>query len=176
MANKNAKEVVKKATTNAKEATTMKKAIAKAPKTAEKKVEEKKVEETKVEKKSTEKKVENKKKENTTVSISEVEKLYTEAGIKVYNPNIKGNYRIMGHKKGSSLNLRADKYIIYSTNEDFTALESVKGKYSDLTLTKGGNAQDDSRPNVVEVTALETLKAILKVYATNPLNKVPAAS
>lgn len=171
MANKNAKEVVKKATTNAKEATTMKKAIAKAPKTAEKKVEE-----TKVEKKTTEKKVENKKKENTTVSISEVEKLYTEAGIKVYNPNIKGNYRIMGHKKGSSLNLRADKYIIYSTNEDFTALESVKGKYSDLTLTKGGNAQDGSRPNVVEVTALETLKAILKVYAINPLNKVPAAS
>lgn len=171
MANKNAQEVVKKATTNAKEATTMKKAIAKAPKTAEKKVEE-----TKVEKKTTEKKVENKKKENTTVSISEVEKLYTEAGIKVYNPNIKGNYRIMGHKKGSSLNLRADKYIIYSTNEDFTALESVKGKYSDLTLTKGGNAQDGSRPNVVEVTALETLKAILKVYAINPLNKVPAAS
>lgn len=175
MANKNAQEVVKKATTNAKEATTMKKAIAKAPKTAEKKVEETKVEKKTTEK-STEKKVENKKKENTTVSISEVEKLYTEAGIKVYNPNIKGNYRIMGHKKGSSLNLRADKYIIYSTNEDFTALESVKGKYSDLTLTKGGNAQDDSRPNVVEVTALETLKAILKVYATNPLNKVPAAS
>lgn len=175
MANKNAKEVVKKATTNAKEATTMKKAIAKAPKTAEKKVEETKVEK-KSEAKSTEKKVENKKKENTTVSISEVEKLYTEAGIKVYNPNIKGNYRIMGHKKGSSLNLRADKYIIYSTNEDFTALESVKGKYSDLTLAKGGNAQDGSRPNVVEVTALETLKAILKVYALNPLNKVPTAS
>lgn len=152
MANKKAQEVTKKAT--AKE-TTMKKA------------------ETK---KVAEKKVENKKKENTTVSIAEIEKLYTEAGIKVYNPNIKGNYRIMGHKKGSSLNLRADKYIIFSTDTDFEALTPLKSKYSDLTLAKGGNAQDGSRPNVVEVTALDTLKAILKVYATNPLNKIPVAA
>lgn len=157
MANKKAQEVTKKAT--AKE-TTMKKAETK-------KVETKKV---------AEKKVENKKKENTTVSIAEIEKLYTEAGIKVYNPNIKGNYRIMGHKKGSSLNLRADKYIIFSTDTDFEALTSLKSKYSDLTLAKGGNAQDGSRPNVVEVTTLDTLKAILKVYATNPLNKIPVAA
>jgi len=158
MANKKAQEVTKKAT--ATKETTMKKA------------ETKKVET----KKAAEKKVENKKKENTTVSIAEIEKLYTEAGIKVYNPNIKGNYRIMGHKKGSSLNLRADKYIIFSTNEDFEAIAPLKGKYSDLTLAKGGNAQDGSRPNVVEVTALDTLKAILKVYATNPLNKIPVAA
>lgn len=161
MANKKAQEVTKKATATTKE-TTMKKAETK-------KVETKKVAEK-------EKKVENKKKENTTVSIAEIEKLYTEAGIKVYNPNIKGNYRIMGHKKGSSLNLRADKYIIFSTNEDFEAIAPLKSKYSDLTLAKGGNAQDGSRPNVVEVTALDTLKAILKVYATNPLNKIPVAA
>ncbi len=142
-----------------------------------KKVEDKKMKETKKEetKKATTKKVENKEKKNTTVSIQEVEKLYNEFGIKVANPSAKGNYRIMGCKKGSSLNLRSTKYIIFSTEDDFKEVEAVKGKYADLTLIKGGNSQDKSRPNTVEVSALDTLKAILKLYAKNPMYKMVAA-
>lgn len=120
------------------------------------------------------KKVENKEKVNQTISIEEVEKLYSEAGINIANKGAKGNYRIMGAKKGSSLNLQRRRYIIYSTDTDFEAVEEVKDKYQDLVLVKGGNAQDKSRPNKVEFTALETLKALLGVYAKNPMNKVVA--
>lgn len=119
--------------------------------------------------------VKNTEKKNTTISIEEVEKLYTAAGIRVANPGVKGNYRIMGSKKGSSLNLQKTKYIIFSTDDDYAAVEAVKGKYQDLVLEKGGNSQDKSRPNRVEFTAVETLKALLAVYAKNPLNKVVAA-
>jgi hypothetical protein len=119
--------------------------------------------------------VKNTEKKNTTISIEEVEKLYTAAGIRIANPGVKGNYRIMGSKKGSSLNLQKTKYIIFSTDDDYAAVEAVKGKYQDLVLEKGGNSQDKSRPNRVEFTAVETLKALLAVYAKNPLNKVVAA-
>jgi hypothetical protein len=140
-----------------------------ATKTVEtKKVETKKPETKKPETKNTEKK-------NATVTIQEVEQLYAAAGIKVYNPQCKGNYRIMGTKKGSSLNLQKTKYIIFSTNDDFAAVEAVQGKYKDLVLVKDGNSQDKSRPNKVEFSAIETLKGILAVYAKNPLNKVVAA-
>ena len=129
-------------------------------------------------KKST-KKVDNKKvnkaKVNQTVSIDEVMKMYKECGIKCYNPDAVGKYRIMGSKKGSSLNLQKNKYIIYSTDVDFREVQKVEKKYKDLVLVKGGNSQDKSRPNTVEITALETLKAVLALYAKNPLNKVVTA-
>lgn len=127
-------------------------------------------------KKSETKKV-NKEKENkpVTITMDEVMKMYQDAGIKCYNPDAKGNYRIMGSKKGSSLNLQKHKYIIFSTEDDFAAIEPVKDKYKDLVLTKGGNSQDKSRPNIVEFSVVDTLKAILAIYAKNPLNKaVPA--
>lgn len=125
------------------------------------------------------KKVDNKKvnkaKVNQTVSIDEVMKMYKECGIKCYNPDAVGKYRIMGSKKGSSLNLQKNKYIIYSTDVDFEEVQKVEKKYKDLVLVKGGNSQDKSRPNKVEITALETLKAVLALYAKNPLNKVATA-
>jgi len=140
-------------------------------KVAQKKTTTKKAETKKVE---TVKKVENKEKKNQTVSISEITTMLTSAGINIVNPNAKGNYRIMGTKKGSSLNLQKHKYIIFSTEDDFNAVEAVKDKYQDLVLVKGGNSQDKSRPNKVEFTAVETLKGLLAVYAKNPVNKVVA--
>lgn len=138
-----------------------------------KKVDNKKVTEKKVEPKKTEKK--NAEKKNTTISIEEVGKLITTAGIKIANPDAKGNYRIFGTKKGSSLNLQKAKYIIFSTDTDYEAVAAVKDKYKDLVLVKGGNSQDRNRPNTVEFTALETLKGLLAVYAKNPVNKPVAA-
>ena len=143
-----------------------------------KKVAEKKTTTKKTEtKKPATKKVENKEKKNqkVTVTMQEVVDMMTKAGIKIYNPDSKGNYRIMGSKKGSSINLQTKKYIIFSTDDDYAAVEAVKGKYSDLVLGKGANSQDKSRPNSVEFTALETLKGLLAVYAKNPANKPVAA-
>lgn len=145
-------------------------------KTATKKAESKKSEAKKVETKATKKVTENKEKVNTTVDISEITKMLVDAGINIVNPNAKGNYRIMGTKKGSSLNLQKHKYIIFSTDVDYAAVEAVKDKYQDLVLVKGGNSQDKNRPNKVEFTAIETLKAILKLYAANPVNKPAAAT
>lgn len=145
-------------------------------KTATKKAESKKVEAKKTETKATKKVTENKEKVNTTIDISEITKMLVDAGINIVNPNAKGNYRIMGTKKGSSLNLQKHKYIIFSTDVDYAAVEAVKDKYQDLVLVKGGNSQDKNRPNKVEFTAIETLKAILKLYAANPVNKPAAAT
>lgn len=145
-------------------------------KTATKKAESKKVETKKTETKATKKVTENKEKVNTTIDISEITKMLVDAGINIVNPNAKGNYRIMGTKKGSSLNLQKHKYIIFSTDVDYAAVEAVKDKYQDLVLVKGGNSQDKNRPNKVEFTAIETLKAILKLYAANPVNKPAAAT
>ena len=145
-------------------------------KTATKKAENKKVETKKVETKATKKVTENKEKVNTTIDISEITKMLVDAGINIVNPNAKGNYRIFGTKKGSSLNLQKHKYIIFSTDVDYAAVEAVKDKYQDLVLVKGGNSQDKNRPNKVEFTAIETLKAILKLYAANPVNKPAAAT
>ena len=144
-----------------------------ATKETTKKVAEKKTET----KKPATKKVENKEKKNqkVTVTMQEVVDMMTKAGIKIYNPDGKGNYRIMGSKKGSSINLQTKKYIIFSTDDDYAAVEAVKGKYQDLVLGKGANSQDKSRPNSVEFTALETLKGLLAVYAKNPANKPVAA-
>lgn len=149
-----------------------------ATKETTKKVAEKKTETKKTEtKKPATKKVENKEKKNqkVTVTMQEVVDMMTKAGIKIYNPDGKGNYRIMGSKKGSSINLQTKKYIIFSTDDDYAAVEAVKGKYQDLVLGKGANSQDKSRPNSVEFTALETLKGLLAVYAKNPANKPVAA-
>lgn len=156
----------KKTSTTTKGEKTMKKAAVKNATT-------KKAENKVVENKNTE----NKTKENkvVTATMEEVMKMMTDAGIKIYNPEAKGKYRIMGSKKGSSLNLQTKKYIIFSTDTDYEAVEAVKDKYSDLTIEKGSNSQDSSRPNSVTFTALETLKGLLAVYAKNPANQAVAA-
>ena len=133
----------------------------KAPKTKAPKTEKKPVEKV------------NKEVKAITMNMEEVVKELETAGIKIYNPQAKGNYRIFGSKKGSSLNLQKAKYIIFSTDDDFKAVEEAKVK--DVELTAGGNSQDKSRPNVVQFTTAEALKAVLKIYAKNPLNQVAKA-
>ena len=133
----------------------------KAPKTKE-------VKETKATKKN-----EEKKNVVLTVSIDEVAKMYEEAGIKNYNPTAKGNYRIMGSKSGSSLNLRKTQYIIFSTDIDYEALK--KAKIEGVELIEKGNSQDKSRPHKVVIQAVDTLKKALKVYASNPVNQIVKA-
>ena len=141
-------------------------------KAKEVKVEEVKevVEETKVE----EVKVENTEKQNTVLTIEEVTALYQEAGIKCYNPNAKGNYRIMGFKGGSSLNIvpKKGEYRIYSTADDFKVINEAELKFDDLVLEEGTNSRDKVRPNTVVCKGVETLKALLAVYATNAVNKI----
>lgn len=121
------------------------------------------------------KEVKNEEKKNIvlTVSIEEVAKMYEEAGIKNYNPQAKGNYRIMGNKSGSSLNLRKTQYIIFSTDVDYAALKEAK--IEGVELIEKGNSQDKSRPHKVVIQAVDTLKKALKVYATNPVNQVVKA-
>lgn len=124
-------------------------------------------------KKAVVKEVKNEVKKNTFLTIQEIVKLYEEAGIKCYNPECKGNYRIMGTKKGSSLNLRPTKgYFIFTSDEDLELIQSAELKFDDLKVEPGTNSQDKSRKHTVSCTDTETLKALLKVYASNPLNKV----
>ena len=137
------------------------------------KAEEKKTEATKTvktEAKKTEKKaVENAEKKNDFISIEEVTKIYAELGIKCKNPDAKGSYRIMGG--GSSLNVKPKKgYYIYSNNDDLALVQAAGLKNEDLVVEPGTNAQDKQRPNTIICTALETLKALLAVYAKNPAN------
>lgn len=139
--------------------------------------EEKKVTKKASAKKNAEKKVvekveatENKEVKNVTLNIEEIVALYAENGIKVYNPQAKGNYRIMGFKGGSSLNVTKKDYKIYSTEDDFAALEGAK--IEGVELAKGANAQDKARPNTVIIQTVDALKAALKVYAQNTKNQV----
>ena len=136
-------------------------------------VEEVKTEEVKVEEVKTEE-VKNEVKENQVLTIQEVTALYEELGIKCYNPNAKGNYRIMGSSKGSSLNIvpRKGEYRIYSTGDDFALVSAIEQKPEDLIIEEGTNSQDRCRPNTIVCKALETLRAVLAVYATNPINRV----
>ena len=131
--------------------------------------------ETKATKTKETKAVKNEEKKNVvlTVSIDEVAKMYEEAGIKNYNPQAKGNYRIMGNKSGSSLNLRKTQYIIFSTDVDYEALKAAK--IDGVELIEKGNSQDKSRPHKVVIQAVDALKKALKVYATNPINQAVKA-
>lgn len=115
--------------------------------------------------------VDNAAKKDAFLSIEEITKLYQELGIKCANPEAKGNYRIMGSK--SSLNVKPKKgYYIYTADSDYEALTKAGLKFEDLTIEQGTNSQDKARPNTVICTTLATLKAVLAVYAKNPMNKV----
>lgn len=134
-----------------------------------KKVNTKKVENKEVQKVES-KKVENKEKKN--IDMQAINQLLTEAGIKVFNPEAKGKYRIFGSKKGSSLNVQTKKFIIYSTDEDFKMVEDAK--IEGVTCEEGANSQDKARPNVVSVQTEELLKAVLAIYAKNVANQIAA--
>ena len=135
--------------------------------------EEKVMKETK---KSTKKvetaKVENTEKKNTMLNIEEVTALYQEAGVKCANPNAKGNYRIMGSKSSLNIVPKKGEYRIYSTEDDFTAIQAAQLKFDDLVVEAGTNSQDKVRPNTVVCKTVETLKALLAVYATNKANQI----
>lgn len=124
-----------------------------------------------VKKVDTKKAVDNSAKKDAFLSIEEITKLYQELGIKCANPQAKGNYRIMGSK--SSLNVKPKKgYYIYTADSDYEAITKAGLKFEDLVVEQGTNSQDKARPNTVICTTLATLKAVLAVYAKNPLNKV----
>lgn len=112
--------------------------------------------------------VENVKK--VSVSMDEVMKELIDAGIKVMNPDAKGKYRIFGSKKGSSLNVQTKQFIIYSTDEDYKAVEEAK--IEGVELTEKGNSQDKVRPNVVRIPSFEVLRMVLPVYAKNSANAI----
>lgn len=120
--------------------------------------------------------VKNEVKKNNTlnlVTIQEVTEMYKDAGIKCHNPEGKGNYRIMGGMKGSSLNVKGRLgYFIYSTEDDFKLMQDAKLVADDLVLEQGTNAQDKVRPNTVICTTTETLKKVLAVFANNPANQI----
>lgn len=175
MKKENTTNTKKANTTNTKENTVMKNTkskksvdkavVAQATETA--KVDEVKTEEVKAVK-------ENKSKESTILSAEVIMKMYEDAGIKCYNPTAKGNYRIMGNSKGSSLNWGKYGFRIFSTDEDFKAVSDAK--IEGVTVSAGANSQDKVRPNTVEIKAIEVLATVLKVYAQNTANAVAKAS
>ena len=127
---------------------------------------------------TTEKKVvDNKDKKPQFLNIQEVTKLYSEYGIKCLNENAKGNYRIMGGAKGSSLHVKPTKgYYIYSTNADFELIKNAELTCEDLIVEEGTNSSDRVRPNTIICKTVDTLKSLLQIYATNPFNKLPATA
>ena len=127
---------------------------------------------------TTEKKaVDNKDKKPQFLNIQEVTKLYLEYGIKCLNENAKGNYRIMGGAKGSSLHVKPTKgYYIYSTNADFELIKNAELKCEDLIVEEGTNSSDRVRPNTIICKTVDTLKSLLQIYATNPFNKLQATA
>ena len=127
---------------------------------------------------TTEKKaVDNKDKKPQFLNIQEVTKLYSEYGIKCLNENAKGNYRIMGGAKGSSLHVKPTKgYYIYSTNADFELIKNAELTCEDLIVEEGTNSSDRVRPNTIICKTVDTLKSLLQVYATNPFNKLQATA
>lgn len=127
---------------------------------------------------TTEKKaVDNKDKKPQFLNIREVTKLYSEYGIKCLNENAKGNYRIMGGAKGSSLHVKPTKgYYIYSTNADFELIKNAELTCEDLIVEEGTNSSDRVRPNTIICKTVNTLKSLLQIYATNPFNKLQATA
>ena len=127
---------------------------------------------------TTEKKaVDNKDKKPQFLNIQEVTKLYSEYGIKCLNENAKGNYRIMGGAKGSSLHVKPTKgYYIYSTNADFELIKNAELTCEDLIVEEGTNSSDRVRPNTIICKTVDTLKSLLQIYATNPFNKLQATA
>lgn len=102
-------------------------------------------------------------------TIEEIEGLYRENGLTF--SSVKGSYRIMGKRDGSSLNLNKKNYVIYSTNLDYQNIEKAGINAPDLELEKNGNKRDGDRPNTVKCRKRSTLKTLLKIYAKNAVNK-----
>ena len=152
-----------KATAN-KEAKSMKKEV--ATKTASKSVPAVKTE-AKVEAPKTEKKVNAAK---INLSMTEFEAMLNEAHIG-FKPN-NCEYRIL--RSNTAIHIHKSKIFVNCTVEDFSAIEA-KVKNADLKLMKDGNKIDKKRPDRVEFTTVDTLKAVIKAIASNNMAVVATA-
>lgn len=113
--------------------------------------------------------MENKRNNITRMTIKDIEVLFDEYGL-TYS-SAKGDYRIMGKREGSSLNLNMSNFIIYTRDDDFKNIVNAKLEFEDLVLKENGNNRDGVRPNVVRCETLKTLKALLQTYSINVENK-----
>lgn len=109
------------------------------------------------------KKTETKNVNKVNITMDEVEKMFTEAGIGFKHNNC--NYRII--TGGSSLNVHKREFAFYMTNADFDRVKSLKA--TDIQCTENGNSQDKARPNTVIFNTVETLKMVLKAIAPKQL-------
>lgn len=109
------------------------------------------------------KKTETKNVNKVNITMDEVEKMFTEAGIGFKHNNC--NYRII--TGGSSLNVHKKEFAFYMTNADFDKVKSLKA--TDIQCTENGNSQDKARPNTVIFNTVETLKMVLKAIAPKQL-------
>ena len=109
------------------------------------------------------KKAETKNVNKVNITMDEVEKMFTEAGIGFKHNNC--NYRII--TGGSSLNVHKREFAFYMTNADFDKVKSLKA--TDIQCTENGNSQDKARPNTVIFNTVETLKMVLKAIAPKQL-------
>ena len=109
------------------------------------------------------KKTETKNVNKVNITMDEVEKMLTEAGIGFKHNNC--NYRII--TGGSSLNVHKKEFAFYMTDADFEKVKSLKA--TDIKCTEGGNKQDKARPNSVFFTTVETLKMVIGAIAPKQL-------
>jgi len=109
------------------------------------------------------KKVETKNVNKVNITMDEVEKMFTEAGIGFKHNNC--NYRII--TGGSSLNVHKKEFAFYMTDADFDKVKTLKA--TDIKCTEGGNKQDKARPNSVFFTTVETLKMVIGAIAPKKL-------
>lgn len=109
------------------------------------------------------KKTETKNVNKVNITMDEVEKMFTEAGIGFKHNNC--NYRII--TGGSSLNVHKKEFAFYMTDADFEKVKTLKA--TDIKCTEGGNKQDKARPNSVFFTTVETLKMVIGALAPKQL-------
>jgi len=162
-----------KATAN-KEAKSMKKEVATKTASAVGVVKTKSVPavktEAKVEAPKTEKKVEKVNASKINLSMTEFEAMLKEANIG-FKPN-NCEYRIL--RSNTAIHIHKSKIFVNCTVEDYSAIEA-KVKNADLKLMKDGNKVDKKRPDRVEFTTVDTLKAVIKAIASNNMAVVATA-
>lgn len=101
-------------------------------------------------------------KENKTFTMSDVDAMYQELGIKYGHKGDrlpKGNYRIM--KGGSSLNLTKKGIAIYSTESDAKVVEEA---HIDGVTVANDNTSDTTRPWSVKFTDFTLVRQVLALY------------
>jgi len=96
------------------------------------------------------------------LSMTDFEAMLKEANIQ-FKPN-NCEYRIL--KSNTAIHILKSKIYINCTNEDFKSI-SDKVKTADMKLQPEGNKIDKKRPDRVEFTTVETLKAVIKAIASN---------